>query len=109
MPALSKYLDRVDFQDKQFVGTITLKSEEIALPDGSKMALGIDDGLWMLVYQKAPHAPFKAFKYIQPENKILVDQKPGGEGDLKDFKKLVKYFFTHAKVEDLVTLLPPAS
>ena len=108
MPELGKYLDRVDFQDKQFVGTITLKSEEISLPDGSKMALGIDDGLWMLVYQKAPHAPFKAFKYNQPENKILVDQKPGGEQDLKKFKDLIKYFFSRAKVEDLVTLLPPA-
>jgi hypothetical protein len=109
MSQLNKYLEKIDFQDKQFVGTITLKSEEITLPNGSKMALGIDDGLWMLVYQKAPHAPFKAFKYNQHENKILVDQKPGGEEDLKDFKKLIKYFFAHAKVEDLVTLLPPAS
>jgi hypothetical protein len=108
MPALGKYLDRVDFQDRQFVGTIALKSEEISLPDGSKMALGIDDGLWMLVYQKAPQAPFKAFKYNQPENKILVDQTPGGEQDLKNFKNLIKYFFSQAKVEDLVTLLPPA-
>ncbi|MEE8638219.1 MAG: hypothetical protein V3T21_04140 [Candidatus Margulisiibacteriota bacterium] len=107
MPVLSKYLEKIDFQDKRFVGTIALKSEEIALPDGSKIALGIDDGLWVLVYQQAPHAPFKMFKYNQKENKILVDQKPGRAADLKNFKKLVKYFFTHAKVEDLVSLLPP--
>ena len=109
MPVLNQYLERVDFQDKHFIGTIAFKSEEIALPDGSKMAVGIDDGLWMLVYQKAPNSPFKAFKYNQHENKILVDQKPGGEKDLQDFKNLIKYFFMHAKVEDLITLLPPAS
>ena len=108
MPLLSKYLEKIDFLDKRFVGTIALKSEEIALPDGSKIALGIDDGLWVLVFQQAPHAPFKMFKYNQSENKILVDQKPGSAEDLKNFRKLVKYFFTHVKVEDLVSLLPPA-
>lgn len=107
MPVLSKYLEKINFHNKKFIGTITLKSEEITLRDGSKMALGIDDGLWVLVYQKAPHAPFKAFKYDQRENQILVDQKPGGAEDLKNFKNLIKYFFTHAKVEDLVSLLPP--
>lgn len=109
MPVLARYLEKVDFQDKQFIGTIALRSEEITLPDGSKMALGIDDGHWVLVYQKAPGAPFQAFKYNQHENKIEVDQKPGGEREFKIFRKHIEYFFTHAEIEDLVTLLPPYS
>ena len=107
MPTLEKYLEKIAFQDKQFIGTIAFKSEEISLPDGSKIALGIDDGIWLLVYQKAPNTPFMVFKFNQAENQILVDQKPGGLEEIKIFKKHLEYFLTHVKVEDLVTLLPP--
>jgi hypothetical protein len=109
MSAIIKYLDKIDFQDQHFVGTITFKSEEIALPDESKMALGIDGGHWVLVYQRSPHGPFQMFKYDQREEKIFVDQKPGGAEEIKVFKKHLGYFLGHAEVEDLVTLLPPRS
>jgi hypothetical protein len=61
----------------------------------------------VLVYQKAPGAHFKVFKYNQLEDKIFIDQKAAGEQEFKNFKKHLEYFFSHAKVEDLVTLLPP--
>jgi hypothetical protein len=109
MSTIIKYLNKVDLQDQHFVGTITLKSEEIALPDGSKMALGIDDGHWVLVYQKSAHAPFQTFKYDQREEKIFMDQKPGGAEEIRVFKKHLGYFLGHAEIEDLVTLLPPHS
>ncbi len=107
MTVLSQYLKRVDFQDKQFIGTIALRSEEFTLPDGSKIALGIDDGLWVLIYQTpaAPH--IRVYKYDQHENRITVDQKPGKEKELAEFKEHLKYFMDHAKVEELITLLPP--
>ncbi len=107
MPILNKYLERVSFQNKEFIGTIAFKSEEITLPDGSKMALGIDDGIWLLICQKPAEPHIKVFKYDQQEQKIIVDQKASGEKDIIEFKKLLKYFFSNARVEDLVTILPP--
>jgi len=107
MPTIDKYLEKVDFYSKQFIGTITFRSEEIALPDGSRMALGIDGEHWVLVYQKGSHTHFKVFNYNHHENKIFIDQKPGGEKNLKTFKEHIKYFFAHAKAAELVTLLPP--
>jgi len=106
MPKLDNYLQSVDFQDKNFIGTVTFKSEEIALPDGSKIALGIDDGHWVLVYQKGSGASFKVYRYNQLENRIHVDQRPGGEKDMGEFKSHVNYFLRNAQVEDLVTLIP---
>lgn len=87
------------------MGTITLRSEEIRLPDGSKMALGIDGGHWILVYQK--DKAFKVYKYDHDEKKLDVDQKAGREKDLLDFKSHIEYFFSHVQTQDLVTLLPP--
>lgn len=107
MPILKNYLENIDFQDKRFIGTIALKNEELTLPDDSKMALGIDDGHWILIYQEKPASRFKVFKYDQHEDKLLVDQKPGGLTEKKNLKKHIAYFLSHAKVADLVTLLPP--
>jgi hypothetical protein len=106
MTVLDKHLTNIAFQDKQFIGTIAFRSEEITLPDGSKMALGIDDGHWVFIYQKSAHAHFQVFKYDQGENKIYLDQKAGGKEELKLLKKHLNYFFKHAQVEDLVTILP---
>lgn len=106
MPLLNKAIEKVDFTDKNFIGTITFRSEEITLPNGSKMALGIDDGHWLLVYQENSHAKLQIIKYDQKDNKIFIDQKPSGEEGLKLLKKHVIYFFKHAKTEDLVTLMP---
>ena len=107
MTVVSKYLEKVRFQDKQFIGTIAYRSEEFALPDGSKIALGIDDGLWVLIYQTPSDPRIKVYKYDQHENKITVDQKTGKEREYREFEKHLEYFLGHAKVEELVTLLPP--
>ncbi|MFA4844697.1 MAG: hypothetical protein WC632_07115 [Candidatus Margulisiibacteriota bacterium] len=107
MTRLANYIEKVDLPDKTFVGTIAFRSEELTLPDGSKMALGIDDSHWILVYQEKPGSAFQVYECDWPERKIVVDKKSGGEHDLARFKKLVQYFFAHSQVEDLVTILPP--
>ncbi len=70
------------------------------------MALGLDDGHWVLVYQKGHSQPFKVFKYNQHEKQIMVDQKKGDQEALKTFKKHLSYFLAQAQVEDLVTFIP---
>ena len=109
MSSLTKYLEGVDFEDAKFVGTIALRSEEVTLPDGSKIALGIDGGHWVLVYQEETGQAFHVYECDWRDRKIMIDKKPGGENDLKLFKKLVAYFFAHAQVSDLVTILPPGA
>ncbi|MBN3032528.1 MAG: hypothetical protein JW873_00340 [Candidatus Saganbacteria bacterium] len=107
MTTIAGYLGQTDFLDKNFIGTIAFRSEELALPDGSKMALGIDGGHWVLVYQPGGGTPFQVFEYDREAGKIIVDKKPGAAGEIREFKRLVGYLFARADVEDLVTLLPP--
>lgn len=107
MATIDKYIENIDFYSRDFIGTVAFRSEDVHLPDGSKIALGIDDGHWVLVYQKSSHGHFKVFNYDHHEKKLFIDQKPGREKDLETFKKHIKYFFSHAIVNDLVTLLPP--
>lgn len=107
MPNLSSCLEKVEFTDRRFVGTIALRSEEITLPDGSKMALGIDGGHWVLVFQEKAGAAFKVYEFDRQEYLIKLDKKTGGEEEIKTFKQLVRYFFEQAEVENLVTLRPP--
>jgi len=109
MTKLVNYLEKIDFEDKSFIGTIAFRSEELTLPDGSKMALGIDDGIWVLVYQKKAGAPFQVFECDWPARKILLDKKVGRAEELKLFKKLLRQFLSQAHVDDLVTILPPQS
>ncbi|NQT30384.1 MAG: hypothetical protein HQ596_07415 [Candidatus Saganbacteria bacterium] len=71
------------------------------------MALGIDDGHWVLICQRPEDKHFQVFRYDHHANKIFVDQKAGGPKDLEEFKKFLEYFLSEAKVSDLVTLLPP--
>lgn len=106
MSSIIKSLDKVSALDKNFIGTITFRSEEITLPDGSKMALGIDDGHWVLVYQKSARGNFVVFNYVQADKKLTLDQKPGSAEDLKIFNNHLNYFLSHANVNDLVTLVP---
>ena len=106
MPTISKYIESQEHLDKDFVGTIAFRNENIALPDGSKIALGLDDGHWVLVYQGKAGSNFKVYNFNQHENSIIVDQKPGGEEDKKQLRKLMQYFLTNAQVDDLVTILP---
>ena len=107
MPTIQGYLAGIDFQQKDSIGTIALRNEELALPDGSKAALGMDDGHWVLIHQQSPGAPFVVFEYNLHDKKITVDKKPGAKEDIKQFKRLVGYFFSHARIEELVTILPP--
>jgi hypothetical protein len=99
MTSLNTILDGVNNQDKHFIGTITFKSEDLALPNGSKMALGIDDGHWVLIVQHAAASDMKVFQYDQHEQKIIVDQKTGNEKDVAEFKDQLRYFFQHAHSE----------
>ncbi|PIS30229.1 hypothetical protein COT42_03375 [Candidatus Saganbacteria bacterium CG08_land_8_20_14_0_20_45_16] len=89
------------------MGTIAFRSEDISLPNGSKMALGIDGGHWVLIYQKEAGAHFCVYNFLQAEKKLLVDEKLGGEKELQEFKTLVNYFFENANINDLVTISPP--
>lgn len=107
MAKVLNYLAKTDFKDKNFIGTVAFRNEELSLPDGSKMALGIDDGHWVLVYQKEAGGNFQVFEYDHHEKRVAVDKKPGTGEDILLFKKLVGYLFTNANVDDLVTLLPP--
>jgi hypothetical protein len=107
MTRLAKFIEQVDLPDRNFVGTIAFRSEELTLPDGSKMALGIDGGHWVLVYQKGAGSAFQVFEYDQPSRNILVDKKAGSAEEIKTFKQLLAYLFANAEVDDLVTLLPP--
>jgi hypothetical protein len=107
MSSLSKQLERINFQDKHFIGTVAFKNEERTLPDGSKIALGIDDGHWVLIHQPPAGQRIAVYKYDRHENKLMIDERSGGEKELADFLAHLKYFFDHAKTEDLVTLLPP--
>lgn len=109
MSKITAYLEPVNFEDKNFVGTIALRNEQLTLPDGSKAALGIDGDHWVLVYQKTSGAPFQVFEYDHKDKTIVLDKKPGGLVESKIFRRLVNYFFQHAEVEDLVTILPPRS
>ena len=107
MANLSTYLEKVNGFDENFVGTIAFRSEEVSLPNGSKIALGIDGKLWVLVYQERLKSPFQVFEYDSREKKIVIDKKVGGEKEFGRFKELVRYFFLHAQTEELVTILPP--
>lgn len=107
MTRVTDYIEQIDIFDEKFVGTIAFRSEELTLPDNSKMALGIDGAHWVLVYQQEPKAPFHVFECDWQAKKIMVDKKVGSQKELGEFKALVKYFLKHAAVEDLVTIFPP--
>jgi len=109
MGLLNQHLSNIHFTDKHFIGTVALKNEEIKLPDGSKMALGIDDGHWVLIYEKPPKHDLKVYKYDNHEQRLMVGQKQGSAEDLETFKDHLDYFFNNVRTEDLVTLLPPGA
>ena len=107
MPTISNILSKVKFEDENFVGTIAFKSEEITLPDGSKMAIGIDHGHWVLIYQEPRTHEVMCFEYNEHKNKILKDKKDGTKEDILEMCRLISYFFDNALVDDVVTILPP--
>ena len=107
MPTISESLSEVNIEDENFVGTVAFRSESRSLPDGSKIALGIDDGRWVLIWQKAKSREIICFEYNSRDRKLLVDKKFGGSEELDQMNRLVSYFFENADVDDLVTILPP--
>lgn len=109
MTRVAEYLGNVDFLDKDFIGTVTFRNEELSLPNGNKIALGIDGAHWVLVYQEKAGAQFTIFECDWREKKINVDKKSGSQKDLKFFIKLVSYFLAEAKVDELVTIQPPSA
>ena len=107
MPSINQLISGVSIEDEKFIGTVAFKSEGISLPDGSKMALGIDDGRWLLVYQKPKTREFVCYEYNSHDRRLLVDKNAGTSDDLGTMKRLIAYFFESADVDDLVTILPP--
>ncbi len=107
MPTISKTLSTVRLEDENFVGTIAFKSEDITLPDGSKIALGIDRGHWVLIYQDPKTNEIIAYEYDEHKGNILKDKKPGTKEDIQEMCRLINYFFDNALVDDVVTILPP--
>jgi len=107
MATITGFLAGETIIDDRFVGTIAFNSENITLPDGSKMSLGIDDGHWVLVYQRHRGTAFEIFEYNMLQRKMLVDGRLGGTDEFRRFKELIRFFFANAAVDDLVTILPP--
>jgi len=107
MAKLSDIVSNATHEDPHFVGTVAFRNEEMTLPDGSSVALGIDGPRWVVVYQQEPKAKFKIYEYDHHAGTLKVDKKPGKHEDYEKMKKLVKYFFSHAHSEDLVTIMPP--
>lgn len=87
MARLDDVLGPVSGEDHLFVGTIAFRNEQLTLPDGSTIALGIDDAHWVLIYQKEKKAPFVVYDYDENTKLFRVRQKErerkGNGGDEK--------------------------
>lgn len=104
MPTIKQDISHVTSIDKDFIGTVAFKNEKLSLPDGSKVAIGIDGSRWVIVYQEALHTPFVVYEYNAENNTVIIDKKMGGSGDMDKVKKIVNSFFEHAEIDDLVTI-----
>lgn len=104
MPTIRNDLSQVKNIDKEFVGTIAFKNEKLSLPDGSKVAIGMDGEYWVIVYQESSSAPFVICEYNADKDSLIVDKKAGSSKDKDKVKKIVDYFFEHAEIDDLVTI-----
>ncbi len=106
MPSIHQGLSQVPNIDKEFVGTVALRNEKITLPDGSKVAIGIDGDHWVIVYQSAPHQPFAMYEFNASKKTVLVDKIPGSAPDIEKVRQIVNYFFANTDVDDVVTINP---
>jgi hypothetical protein len=104
VPTIKQTLSQVANIDKGFAGTVAFKNEKLSLPDGSKVAIGMDGERWVIVYQEAPQTPFVVYEYNAAKSSVVVDKKLGGADAMEKVKKMVNYFFEHADVDDLVTI-----
>ena len=107
MVSVKQSVSDIRIEDENFIGTIAFRSESVVLPDGSKMALGIDDGRWVLIHQKPKSKEIICYEYNSHDRRLLVDKKLGSKEDLDTMTRLVSYFFENADVDDLVTIFPP--
>ena len=104
MPTIKQSLSHITNIDKEFTGTIAFRNEKLCLPDGSKVAIGIDGERWVIVYQEAPHTPFVVCEYNAEKQTALIDKKHVEADTMDRIKNMVAYFFEHAEVDDLVTI-----
>jgi len=104
VPTIKQSLSHITNIDNEFIGTIAFRNEKLCLPDGSKVAIGIDGERWVIVYQEAPHTPFVVCEYNAEKRTALIDKKPVEADTMDRIKKIVAYFFEHAEVDDLVTI-----
>lgn len=106
MPTIEQSLNLVKDVDKKFAGTIAFKNEKLSLPDGSKVAIGIDGERWVILYQKNSSVPFVMFEYNAQNHHLLVDKKHATDDEHRTLSEIVRYFFSHAEVTDVVTIEP---
>jgi hypothetical protein len=92
--------------NNEFTGTVALRNEKLTLPDGSKVAIGIDGPHWVLVFQQSSNSPVIMYEYNMNKQTVIVDKKLGKSEDLNKIKDIINYFFNNAKTEDLVTIEP---
>jgi hypothetical protein len=104
VPTIKQSLSHITNTDKEFIGTIAFRNEKLCLPDGSKVAIGIDGERWVIVYQEAPHTPFVVCEYNAEKQTALIDKKHVEADTMDRIKNIVAYFFEHAEVDDLVTI-----
>jgi len=104
VPTIKQNISHITNINKEFTGTIAFRNEKLCLPDGSKVAIGIDGERWVIVYQEAPHTPFVVCEYNAEKQTALIDKKHVEAETLDRIKKIVAYFFEHAEVDDLVTI-----
>ena len=105
MPTISQNLSNVSLVDKEFLGTVAFRNEKLTLPDGSKVAIGMDGDLWVIVYQKTSNMPFVVYEFNAKRRTVIVDKKPGEAKDIEAVRGIINYFFKNAEVDDLVTIV----
>lgn len=104
MPTIKQNLQLINRVDNEFAGTVAFRNENLTLPDGSKVAIGIDRDIWVIVYQGSPNTPFTVYEFNASRKSLLVDKKHGQQEDLQKVKGIISYFFEHADVDDVVTI-----
>jgi len=104
MPTIKQNLSFTNRTDREFVGTVAFRNEKLSLPDGSKVAIGIDGERWVIVYQEAPQSPFVVYEFNANKHTVIVDKKLGEPADVDRVKKIVSYFYENAQIEDVVTI-----
>jgi hypothetical protein len=104
MPSIKQSLSGVSSLNREFTGTVAFRNEKLSLPDGSKVAIGIDGERWVIVYQESPNLPFIVYEFNANKQLVIVDKKMGETKDIERVKVIVNYFFEHTDVDDVMTI-----